>query len=49
VADAYAFTIINWSRFLALPLKDWPHLEAYLDRVAARPRVQEAMRAEGLL
>ena len=49
VADAYAFTIVNWSRFLALPLKAWPHLEAYLDRVAARPRVQEAMRAEGLL
>lgn len=49
VADAYAFTIVNWSRFLAVSLKPWPHLEAYLDRVAARPRVQDAMRAEGLL
>ena len=49
VADAYAFTIINWSRLLALPLKAWPHVEAYLDRVAARPHVQAAMRAEGLL
>lgn len=49
VADAYAFTIVNWSRFLALPLKPWPHLEAYLDRVAARPHVQDALRAEGLL
>jgi glutathione S-transferase len=49
VADAYAFTIVNWSRLLALSLKAWPHLEAYLDRVAARPHVQDAMRAEGLL
>lgn len=49
VADAYAFTIVNWSRLLALPLKAWPHVEAYLDRVAARPHVQAAMRAEGLL
>ena len=49
VADAYAFTIVNWSRLLAVSLAPWPHLEAYLDRVAARPHVQEAMRAEGLL
>ena len=49
VADAYAFTIVNWSRLLALPLKPWPHLEAYLDRVAARPAVRDVMRAEGLL
>jgi len=49
VADAYAFTIVNWSRLLALPLTPWPHLEAYLDRVAARPAVRDVMRAEGLL
>ena len=49
VADAYAFTIVNWCRFLALPLTQYPNLEAYLERVAARPKVREAMAAEGLL
>jgi glutathione S-transferase len=48
VADAYAFTIINWSNFLAVPLKAYPNLQAYLARVSARPRVQEALHAEGL-
>jgi glutathione S-transferase len=48
VADAYAFTIINWANFLALPLSPYPHLQAYLKRVAARPHVQEALHAEGL-
>lgn len=49
VADAYAFTIVNWSNFLGLPLSDVPHLKAYLARVSARPQVQAALRAEGLL
>jgi glutathione S-transferase len=49
VADAYAFTIVNWANFLALPLTPYPHLKAYLARVSARPRVQEALRAEGLV
>lgn len=49
VADAYAFTIVNWATFLALPLTPYPHLMAYLDRVSQRPRVQDALRAEGLV
>ena len=49
VADAYAFTIVNWANFLALPLTAYPHLKTYLTRVSARPRVQEALRAEGLV
>lgn len=49
VADAYAFTIVNWSNFLGLPLSDVPQLKAYLARVSARPQVQAALRAEGLL
>lgn len=48
VADAYAFTIVNWSNFLGLPLSDAPQLKAYLARVAARPQVLAALRAEGL-
>lgn len=49
VADAYAFTILNWANFVALPLAPYPHLSAYLARVAQRPKVQEALRAEGLV
>lgn len=48
VADAYAFTIVNWATFLALPLTSYPHLQAYMARVTARPAVQEALRFEGL-
>lgn len=49
VADAYAFTIVNWANFLALPLTPYPYLKTYLALVSARPRVQEALRAEGLV
>lgn len=49
VADAYAFTILNWTNFLAMPLTAYPQLQAYLQRVAQRPAVKAAMEAEGLL
>ena len=49
VADAYGFTIVNWSNFLGIPLSDFPHLRAWMARVSARPAVQQALRAEGLL
>lgn len=48
VADAYAFTIVNWTNFLGMSLKPYPHLATYLQRVAARPAVHEALMAEGL-
>ena len=48
VADAYAFTIVNWANFLAIPLAPYPKLQAYLGRVSARPAVQAALEAEGL-
>jgi len=48
VADAYAFTIVNWANFLAMPLTAYPNLRAYLDRVSQRPQVQAALVAEGL-
>jgi glutathione S-transferase len=48
VADAYAFTIVNWSRMLAIDLSAFPLLKAYMARVAARPKVREAMEREGL-
>jgi glutathione S-transferase len=49
VADAYAFTIVNWTNFVGIDLKPYPNLGAYLGRIGARPKVQEALKAEGLL
>lgn len=49
VADAYLFTVVNWTRFLQIDLAPWPTLAAYHQRVMARPAVQEALRAEGLI
>lgn len=48
-ADAYAFTILNWTGMLSIDLQPFPAVRAFMDRVAARPAVQEAMRAEGIL
>ncbi len=48
VADAYLFTLLNWCQWTGIDLARWPALEAYRARVVARPRVQEALRAEGL-
>jgi glutathione S-transferase len=49
VADAYLFTVLNWAGFVKLDLSPWPVLSAYQKRVAARPAVQAAMKAEGLI
>lgn len=49
VADAYAFTILDWAGPLGMSLAACPRLRAYLARIAERPQVQAAMRAEGLL
>lgn len=48
VADAYLFTVLNWSGLVGLDLAPWPALAAYLDRVRGRPKVQAALQAEGL-
>jgi glutathione S-transferase len=49
VADAYLFTVLNWSPTLKVDLTPWPALVAFQTRVAARPAVQRALREEGLL
>lgn len=49
VADAYLFTILRWAPRVGIDLAKWPNIAAYVDRVAARPKVQEALKAEGLL
>lgn len=48
VADAYLFTVTRWTKPMAIDLSAYAHLRAHHERVAARPAVQEALRAEGL-
>ncbi|HZP75336.1 MAG TPA: glutathione transferase GstA [Pseudolabrys sp.] len=49
VADAYCFVVVGWSKFQNIDLAPYPNLKAYVERIAARPKVQEALKAEGLL
>lgn len=48
VADGYLFVVLNWLRFFDINVADWPNLAAHHARVAARPAVQDALKAEGL-
>ncbi len=47
VCDAYCFTVLNWTNFVDIELPE--PLKAYQQRIASRPAVQEAMKAEGLI
>ena len=49
VADAYLFTVTNWAKPMAIDLSPFANLVAWRERVAARPGVQAAMKAEGLI
>ena len=49
VADAYLFNVTSWAKFIKFDLSAFPQLLAYQTRVAARPAVQRALKAEGLL
>ena len=49
VADAYLFTVTTWAAHVKLDLSELPNLVAFQERVAQRPAVQAAMKAEGLL
>ena len=48
-ADAYLFTVLNWTNMLKVSLDKWPNIKSYMGRVGARPKVQETMKAEGLV
>lgn len=47
VADAYLFVVTRWAKPLQLDLSPHGHVAAYMERIAARPAVQEALKAEG--
>ncbi|MGH8434349.1 MAG: glutathione transferase GstA [Pseudomonas sp.] len=49
VADAYLFTVLSWGKWVGVDIGRWPVLVTYSERVAARPAVQAALKAEGLI
>jgi glutathione S-transferase len=49
VADAYLFTVLNWSSVVGIDLGRWPAVKSYLQRVSSRPAVRATLEAEGLL
>ena len=49
VADGYLFTVSNWTARVGPDISGLANLQAYRARVGARPAVQAAMRAEGLI
>jgi len=48
VADAYLYVVTRWAKALKLDLSGCEALESWFSRVAARPAVQAALKAEGL-
>ena len=46
--DAYLYTVLRWTTPLKIDLAAWPNIQAFVARVAARPRVQQTLTAEGL-
>jgi glutathione S-transferase len=48
-ADAYLFTVLNWTKSMKIDLAKWPNIQAFIARVGERPMVQQTMKDEGLL
>ena len=46
IADAYLYTVLNWSQWTGIDLTPWPALTAFQQRVGARPAVKAAHAAE---
>jgi glutathione S-transferase len=49
VADTYLFTVLRWTEFVKMDRGKWPAIAAYFELVGRRPKVQEALKAEGLI
>jgi glutathione S-transferase len=48
VADAYLFVVTRWAKPLGLDLSAYKNVAAFMDRMNARPAVQQALKDEGL-
>jgi glutathione S-transferase len=47
VADAYLFTVLNWTRVTGIDLAQWPAIKSYIRRLNKRPSIAAAMAEEG--
>jgi glutathione S-transferase len=47
-ADAYAFVVTGWTKWLEIPLTPYKNIQAYMARIAARPAVAKVLKEEGL-
>jgi len=47
-ADAYLFTVTSWAKHVGVDVTGLANLQAYMGRIASRPSVQAALKAEGL-
>jgi glutathione S-transferase len=46
--DGYLFTVLRWTKPLGVDLSPYANIRAFMERVAERPKVREALAAEGL-
>ena len=49
IVDAYAIPMLRWGRLLSKPLKEYPNLNAYLERWEQDEGVRRAMKEQGLI
>lgn len=49
VADCYVFTCLNWANILGRSLDQWPNIKAFMNRMATRPAIQQALKEEDLI
>ena len=49
VADAYLFTVLNWTRLHQISLDPFPNIQGFMQRVGSREKVRQAMMEEGLI
>lgn len=47
-ADAYAFVVVSWTRWLKIPLDPYQNIQNFMKRVASRPAVAKVLKEEGL-
>ena len=47
--DPYAFMLCRWTRGMARPARTLPHIGPFLQRMQARPAIQQVFAAEGLV
>lgn len=49
VADIYLFVVANWSRAVNVDMSSFQNIQQFQERIAKRPAVQSALKAEGLV